>query len=113
MGLFRRKEKVNDSDSLKNQNKLNSYDKMEYIDVKTATDEQVLMISDKILAGYPVLANFENLKKEDANKLLAFISGVLYATDGQSIRIQSRLFLFARKEEFQDGSLYQYYENIK
>jgi len=45
--------------------------------------------------------------------MLAFISGVIYATDGRSLKIQSRLFLFGRKEEFVDGTLYQYYEDLK
>ena len=66
-----------------------------------------------ILAGYPVLANFENLDKDEANKLLAFVSGVLYAMDGKILKIQARMFLLARKEEFEDGTLYQYYEDLK
>jgi len=45
--------------------------------------------------------------------MLAFISGVLYACDGETIQISKRLFLFARKEEYEDGSLRQYVEDIK
>ena len=114
MGLFKRKEKVEKLDQKKrNQNALTSFDKIEYMVIKTASDEQVLEISDKILAGYPVLANFENLDKDEANKLLAFVSGVLYAMDGKILKIQVRMFLLARKEEFEDGTLYQYYEDLK
>ena len=48
-----------------------------------------------------------------SNKLLAFVSGVLYAMDGKILKIQARMFLLARKEEFEDGTLYQYYEDLK
>lgn len=114
MSLFRRKDKVEKIDQKKrNQSTLTSFDKIEYTVIKTASDEQVLEISDKILAGYPVLANLENLDKEEANKLLAFVSGVLYAIGGKILKIQSRMFLFARKEEYEDGTLYQYYEDLK
>ena len=70
-------------------------------------------ISNKILDGYPVLVNFEKLGLQESNNMLSFLSGVVYATEGQTLRIQPRLFLLGRKEEFEDGTLYQYYEDLK
>ena len=45
--------------------------------------------------------------------MLAFISGVVYACEGETIQVGNKLFLFARKEEYEDGSLKQYIEDIK
>ena len=66
-----------------------------------------------ILDGFPVLAQFDKVSLDEANRMLSFISGVVYATDGRIMKLDSRLFLMARKEEFEDGSLYQYYEDNK
>lgn len=114
MGLFKRKEKTEKIDTKKNNRyTLTAFDKIEYMVIKNASDEQAIEISDKIMSGSPVLANFENINRDEANMMLAFISGVLYALDGKILKIQSRMFLLARKEEFEDGTLYQYYEDLK
>ncbi|MBQ6817763.1 MAG: cell division protein SepF, partial [Bacilli bacterium] len=47
------------------------------------------------------------------NEMLAFISGVVYATGGRIEKIEAKSFLFARKEEYLDGSLDQYIEDTK
>lgn len=121
MGLFkkkRRKLEMSDySSHKKNRRKdslLTSFDKLEYAIVsENSTDEDLLKICDTILSGRAVLTNFEKLEPTRANEMLAFISGVVYAKDGEAIKLDSRLFLFGRKEEFEDGSLYQYVEDTK
>lgn len=45
--------------------------------------------------------------------MLPFISGVVYAKEGEVYKLDEKLFLFGRKEEFEDGSLYQYVEDTK
>lgn len=92
---------------------MTAYDRIVYWDVTDSSDETLFAISDKILEGYPVLANFATLDVKVSNSMLAFLSGVIYATGGQTLKIQQYLFLLGRKEEFEDGSLYQYYEDLK
>jgi len=110
MGWFFNKSK---SENIKNNNRITAVDKIFYMQVDNSSDDTLFDICDKILSGTPVLANFDHLNIQDSNSMLAFISGVIYATDGRSLKIQSRLFLFGRKEEFVDGTLYQYYEDLK
>ena len=86
---------------------------MVYIIVRDASDDQTMEICDMILSGKPVLANFSKISPSNANEMLAFISGVIYATDGHIEKLESKSFLFARKEEYEDGSLYQYIEDSK
>ena len=45
--------------------------------------------------------------------MLAFLSGIVYSTEGRIFRVETRLFLLARKEEFEDGTLFQYVQDLK
>ena len=109
MGWFNKSK----GENIKNNNRITSVDKICYMQVDNSSDDMLFDICDKILAGYPVLANFDHLNIQESNSMLALISGVIYATDGRSLKIQPKLFLFARKEELEDGSLYQYVEDTK
>lgn len=100
-------------DFSRNKQLLTAFDKMEYFIISERNDDELLKISDTILSGKPVLGNFDRLSPADCNYMLAFISGVLYATEGEAIPVGNKLFLFARKEEYEDGSLRQYVEDIK
>lgn len=118
MGLFKKnkkKDKKNDlyGENLKQRSALTSFDNMAYIIVRNNSDDQLFEICDTILSGKAVLANFNKISSSDANMMLSFISGVLYALDGEYHQIEVKLFLFGRKEEFEDGSLYQYVEDSK
>lgn len=114
MSLFKKRKKDNTKqDDNKNKRTITAFDKIEYMAITDSSDETLFKISNKILDGYPVLANFEALGIQESNNMLSFLSGVIYATDGRTLKIQSRLFLLGRKEEFEDGTLYQYYEDLK
>ena len=92
---------------------LTSFDRLEYIFVNTKEDEELFRICDTIMGGHPVIVNFDKLSGADCNYMLAFISGVVYALEGQAIRIGPKLFMFGSKKDFEDGSLLQYVEDIK
>lgn len=92
---------------------LTTFDRMEYYTAEIGDEEEMFKICDTILGGKAVLANFDKLEAEKANHILAFISGVVYATEGQIFKLDNRLFVFGRKEEYEDGSLLQYIEDVK
>lgn len=92
---------------------LTTFDRMEYFIIQDNSEEEMFKICDTILGGRAVLANFDKLEDNDANEMLLFISGVIYATEGKIFKLDSRLFLFGRKEEYEDGSLLQYIEDTK
>lgn len=122
MGLFKKKKKYTYSDynytrnpknsSDKNAPTITSFDKIVYKVITENKDILLYDVTDSILSGHPVLVKFE-IPTEEANKMLAFLSGVVYTTDGKIFPIEARLFLIGRKEEFEDGSLYQYVEDLK
>ena len=69
--------------------------------------------ADKLLKGIPLCLGFGELDIDEANKIIAFLSGVVYAIDGVAKKINDNAFLFARKEEFLDGSLNEFLKNLK
>lgn len=92
---------------------LTSFDQMEYFIVETRSEEDMFRLCDTILSGKAVLANFDKVNANDCNYMLAFISGVVYALDGEVMTLGPRLFLFGGKEQYEDGSLQQYVEDSK
>ncbi len=114
MGLFsKKKDKEQETKKYNQKALLTSFDLMEYFIVKDRSNEELFKLCDTILSGKPVLANFDKISVNDCNYILAFMSGVVYATEGQVVKVSERLYLFARKEEFQDGSLKEYVEDIR
>ena len=55
--------------------------------------------------GIPCVINFEGLGEEAGNKFLAFLEGAAVALEGKTIKINEYTYLFAKKEDFMDGSL--------
>ena len=66
----------------------------------------------KIKDGNPVVLNFEKLEEADGNKHLAFFIGATVALDGKTVKISDHIFLFARREDFLDGSLRKWIDSI-
>ena len=73
----------------------------------------VLKISDKLLFGTPVMINFDGYDDIEANKVITFLSGVTYAIDGEIEVVQKKVFLFASKEDYKDGSLRKFVKQHK
>lgn len=86
---------------------------MEYFIIHERSDDEMFKLCDTILKGKAVLANFDKVGNADCNYMLAFISGVVYARGGEAITLGPKLFLFAGREEIEDGSLLQYVEDIR
>ena len=91
--------------------------------VKKAADRIIMkeMVNDDEVArdlvleiknGNPVILNFEKLEEADGNKHLAFFIGATVALDGKTVKIGEKIFLFARREDFLDGSLRNFIDSI-
>ena len=57
--------------------------------------DEVQSIADQLKGRRPVIVNLEAMDKEPAQRLLHFLSGTIYALDGQMQRISTSIFLFA------------------
>ena len=111
--MFGRRKKTDRNEFNRNKQLLTAFDRMEHFIMQEKSNEEMMKLCDTILSGKPVLANFDKLSAADSNFMLAFISGVVYACDGETLKVGNKLYLFARKEEYEDGSLKQYVEDIK
>lgn len=110
MGLFKKKKTVD----FKGQPSLReSKDKIEFFKITERNEEILLRMCDLLKEGRPVLANFDTLVAVDCNFMLAFLSGCVYALDGEVIQMQERLFLFAGGNELIDGSVREWVEENK
>ncbi|MCR5307384.1 MAG: cell division protein SepF [bacterium] len=69
--------------------------------------------ADNLLKGIPLCLGFGELDIDEANKIIAFLSGVVYAIDGSAKQLNDNAFLFATKENYLDGSLNEFLKNFK
>lgn len=76
------------------------------------SDEILTKLATHIINEEPVIANLESLDIEGANKAIAFLSGVVYAIDGEIKNIHEKIFLFGHKELYEDGSIDEFIENL-
>ena len=82
------------------------------LDKMKDNDEFARDIIIDIKNGIPCVINFEGLEEEAGNKYLAFLEGAAVALDGQTVKINEFTYLFAKKEDFMDGSLREWINNI-
>ncbi len=76
-------------------------------------DTYIFQLADKLMMGVPLVVNFEEINKIEANKILTFLSGITYAIDGEIEEIRETIFLFATKQDYRDGSLRKFVKEYK
>ncbi len=103
MGLFGKK-KVEEEVKLASERII-----MEQID---DDDEHMASLVDSLAEGNPLVINFQKLDLMAANKMLAFLTGACYALDGRTLKINEATYLFARNEDFEDGSLQEFLNEL-
>lgn len=86
-------------------------DRVDFVTMEKQVD--VMKLANKLLKGVPLFVNFDDYDPIEANKVLTFLSGVIYAIDGEVEVIQSTIFLFATKEDYKDGSLRKFVNEYK
>ena len=57
--------------------------------------EDAREIADRLKAKKAVVVNLESMGREDASKVLDFISGVIYALEGKIQKVSNAIFLIA------------------
>lgn len=82
------------------------------LDKMKDNDEFARDIILDIKKGSPCVINFEGMEEEAGNKFLAFFEGACVALDGKVIKINEFTYLFARREDFIDGSLREWINQI-
>lgn len=90
-----------------------AFERIIFEDLDTGDDDYIVSLANELINGSPLVVNFEKLDIDEANKVIAFLSGVMFAVGGKIERISSRIFLFARAQEFKDGTLKQFVAEYK
>jgi len=94
-------------DTIKNaKSPLSSFQLLERIIVRD--DNQLLDIANLLKDQRPVLCSFELIDVKVANKMIGFLSGVVYALDGITSFTDEKTILFAPKSTLEDGTLKQF-----
>jgi cell division inhibitor SepF len=111
MGLFSvGKKKKKDSSVI--ENKTVKSDQIIFEKLLSDEDKYLTGLTDKMLAGSPLILSFETLDIDQANKVIAFLSGVIYATQGEIINVKDKVFMFATKDVYEDGSMDEFLKEI-
>ena len=105
MGLFNKKKEVPVVDNTPAAKKM--------IMKNLSDPNEATNLADSLMKGIPLCLGFGELDIDEANKIIAFLSGVVYSLDGVAKQLNDNAFLFARKEEFLDGSLNDFLKNFK
>jgi cell division inhibitor SepF len=88
-----------------------AFDKIEFVLCEDDTD--VFKLADQLMKGVPLIMNFEQVNEIESNKIITFLSGITYAVDGEIEVIREKIFLFATKEDYRDGSLRKFVKEYK
>ena len=105
MGLFNKKKEMQPVDNTPAAKKMIMEN---LLDPSKATS-----YADSLLKGIPLCLGFGELDIDEANKIIAFLSGVVYSINGTAKQLNDNAFLFATKENFLDGSLNEFLKNFK
>jgi cell division inhibitor SepF len=62
---------------------------------------------------HPLILNFEDFDTVESNRFIVFLSGVIYALDGEVEVIRDKIFAFATKPDLKDRSLRKFINEYK
>ena len=111
MGLFK-KNKKQKKDLIIAEKKETTYDRIIFEKLSSDEDSYLTHLADQMIDGAPLIINFEPLDIDQANKVIAFFSGIVYAIKGEIVHVQEKVFLFANKDVYLDGSMESFLKDI-
>ena len=69
--------------------------------------------SEELMHRVPVVLNFTDCLISEANEVLMFLSGVLYACDGEIVKIQDKIYLMAQKSDILGPTLTKFINDYR
>jgi cell division inhibitor SepF len=109
MGLFS-KNKKNKNDVILE--KVSTYEKIIFESLKSDDDKYLTKLADSLMNGQPLILNFDELDIDQANKVIAFLSGIVYAVKGEILNVKEKVFMFALGDVYEDGSMDDFLKEI-
>ena len=111
MGLFSKKKKKQKKE-LNFESKELTYDRMLMEMLESDDDKYLTNLAEQMMRGNPLILNFERLDVDQANKVIAFFSGVAFAIQGEILLIKDIVFMFANKDVYLDGSMEEFIKDF-
>lgn len=85
-----------------------------FMQLSSSSDELLTKLAGDIKNGIPNILNFELLEIDEANKAMAFLSGVVFAIDGEIYAFRDgKSFMFADKHVYDDGTIHDLITEIQ
>lgn len=109
MGLFSRHKKKTEKTIEQTET---TYDRLVFEKLESDEDHYLIGLVDQMISGSPLILNFDLLDIDQANKVIAFMSGVVYAIKGEIVHIQEKVFLFANQGVYKDGTIEEFLKQI-
>ncbi len=103
MGLFSKSKKIENTD-------------VDFDDIKffRVTDSKgIYDYAELVMHRYPIVLNFTDCLISEANEVLMFVSGVLYACDGEIVKIQDKIYVMAQKSDLNGPTLTKFINDYK
>lgn len=113
MALFSKKKDEVVLPTYHNQGIKTAFERIVFDQIKSDEDKYIVDLARELLNGNPLVLNFDDIDPDGANKTVAFLSGVIFACDGRIEKISPKVFLFARNQEFKDGTLKRFIDDYK
>lgn len=98
MGLFTKKQPIKVTDV--------GFDALEFFRVHDTS--KIYEYAEKIMHRVPIVLNFTDSLLQEANENLLFLTGVLYACDGEIVKIQDKIYLMAQKSDLNGPTLQRF-----
>jgi len=103
MGLFSKKVTLEPTDV--------TFDDIQFYRV---TDSKAIYdYADQVMRRVPIVLNFSDCLIQEANEVLLFLTGVLYACDGEIVKIQEKIYLMAQKSDLLGPTLNKFINDYK
>ncbi|MGM9899894.1 MAG: cell division protein SepF [Bacilli bacterium] len=76
-------------------------------------DEQFIELAEVLMENRPIAINFEEISPTtEVDRAVAFLSGVVYALNGEVHRLGPKTFLFASDVALKDGTIRYYISDV-
>lgn len=98
MALFKTKETPQNSSLV--------FEDVKFLKIQNAT--KIYDYAELIMHRVPIVINLTDCLITEANEVLLFLTGVLYACDGEIVKIQDKIYLMAQKQDLQGPVLQKF-----
>ena len=103
MGLFSKNTKIESTDI--------DFENLKFY--RVTDSKSIYDYAETLMHRFPIVLNFTDCLISEANEVLMFLSGVLYACDGEIVKIQDKIYLMAQKSDLLGPTLTKFINDYK